>query len=59
MDDLEKLPKELQIQIRMSSIILALKNTLIITPELQEIFEKNYEDELKKIDFSKYLEADQ
>lgn len=59
MNDLEKLPKEVQLQIRISSIVLALKKTLITTPELQEIFEKNYEDELKKIDFSKLLEVDQ
>lgn len=58
MTDLEKLPKDVQVQIRTAAIVLALKNTLISTPELQEIFNKNFENEIKKMDLSKFSEAD-
>lgn len=58
MTDLENLPKAVQIQIRTTAIIMALKTTLISTPELNEIFNKNYEEEIKKMDLSKFLKDD-
>lgn len=59
MNDLERLPKSVQVQVRMSSLILALKKTLVNTPELEELFTKNYNDALKEYDVSKLLESDQ
>lgn len=45
----ENLPEEYQLQIKLNSIVLALKKTLITSPELQEIFDKHYEDALNLV----------
>ncbi|RWW91835.1 hypothetical protein [Flavobacterium cerinum] len=57
MDNLEKLPKDMQLQLRMGAIVMALKKMVINTPELQEEFNKHYNDviaDYKLPDFSEF-----
>lgn len=57
MSGLENLPEGVQLQIRTNAILMALKKTLIATPELHKAFQANYNEEIKSCLNS--LEADQ